>query len=173
MAQTDGRYQVARSTGRCAATDRVLEPGTPCVATLCDEVEGDGFMRVDFSIEAWDAGERPPGLFSFWRTMVPDAKPDTRVLVDDEVLLDLFDRLADDDRPQRIAFRFVLALVLLRKRRLTFDAREEVDGEVTWQMRARGGGATGGPWTVVDPGLDDDDVIALHEQLGEILHGDL
>jgi hypothetical protein len=26
---------------------------------------------------------------------------------------------------------------------------------------------------VVDPGLGDDDVIALHEQLGEILHGDL
>ncbi|MCH2142240.1 MAG: hypothetical protein MK077_04500 [Phycisphaerales bacterium] len=173
MAQTDGRYQVARSTGRCSATDRVLEPGTPCIATLCDEAEGDGLMRVDFSIEAWDDGQRPDGLFSFWRTVIPDAKPDTRVLVDDDVLLDLFDRMAEDERSQRIAFRFVLGLVLLRKRRLTFDSREEVDGDVIWHMRARGSGATGGPWRVIDPGLDDDDVIALHEQLGEILHGDL
>jgi hypothetical protein len=99
--------------------------------------------------------------------------PDTRVFVDDEVLLDLFDRLADDERSQRQAFRFVLALVLLRKRRLKFDRREEVDGGVQWHMSARGEQSSTGPWVVVDPGLGDDDVIALHEQLGEILHGDL
>lgn len=173
MAQIDGRYQVARSTGRCAASDRVLEPGTACMAALCDVQEGEGFVRIDYSVEAWENGSRPDRLYSFWRAVVPDAKPDTRVFVDDEVLLDLFDRLADDERSQRQAFRFVLALVLLRKRRLKFDRREEVDGGVQWHMSARGEQSSTGPWVVVDPGLGDDDVIALHEQLGEILHGDL
>ena len=28
-------YQIGRATGRCAATDVVLEPGSTCVATLC------------------------------------------------------------------------------------------------------------------------------------------
>ena len=35
------------------------------------------------------------------------------MLVDDELLLDLFHRLEADERPQRAAFRFVLALLVL------------------------------------------------------------
>ena len=87
MASVDGKYQVARSTGRCEATGTALEAGSPCVAALCDEPEEGGFRRLDFSIEAWEQGARPEGLFSFWRTTVPEPNTKKRLLVDDEVLL--------------------------------------------------------------------------------------
>ncbi len=172
MASVDGTYQVARSTGRCESSGEPLPPGSPCIAVLCDEPEDGGFRRLDYSVEAWDGGARPDGLFSFWRTTVPEAQGKKRLLVDDEVLLDLLDRLADAEQPRKLAFRFVITLVLLRKRLLKFDRREETPTGVCWHLSRRGGEAAA-CWTVADPGLGDDDIVDLHEQLGEVLQGDL
>jgi hypothetical protein len=174
-------YHVARPTGICAATGQTLEPGSPCMATLCDRVEDEGFERLDYSMDTWATGARPPRLFSFWRTAVPEPGARTRLLVDDAVLMDLFERLADDARPQRIAFRFVLALILLRKKLLRFAGRS---GGETAGAAARGGtehwlflprGAPPGtpPIAVVNPQLSDDDVRELTEQLAEVLQSEL
>ncbi|MDP7030168.1 MAG: hypothetical protein QF733_08105 [Phycisphaerales bacterium] len=171
MAGVDGRYQVARSTGRCASSGEALQPGDACIAALCEDPESDGFARLDYSVAAWDAGARPEGLFSFWRTTIPEPKAQTRVLVEDDVLLDLLDRLDGEAQPRRRAFRFVIALVLLRKRLVKFDRREEAQEGVIWHLSGRGDSSA--TWTVLDPALDDDDIVDLHEQLGEVLQGEL
>ena len=190
MSRFGTQYQVSRPTGTCAATGVPLEPGSTCVATLCDRPEDEGFDRKDFSLDAWNAGHRPDRLFSFWRTDVghPDAK--RRMLVDDETLMDLFQRLAEEQQPQRIAFRFVLALILMRKRRLKFAGRRPAgtpDGPVVgmaaqgessargsecWLLRQTGPAADDPPIEVINPHLDDDDVRELTAQLSEILQGD-
>ncbi len=171
MVGADGTYQVARSTGRCEATGQALQAGTACVAALCDDPEGGGFQRLDYSIGAWEQGARPDGLFSFWRTSVPEAKATKRVFVDDEVLLDLLDRLGDAEDPKKVAFRFVITLVLLRKRLVKFERREETSDGVRWHVSGRG--ASSGIWSVHDPELGDEDIVDLHEQLGEVLQGEL
>ncbi len=174
MARISNDYQVARSTGLCAASGQTLEPGEPCVASLCEREEDDGFDRLDFSVEAWDGGHRPPRLFSFWRTTVAHKEERKRIFVDDQVLSDLFDRLADDDRPQRIAFRFILALILMRKRLLKFVGREttpDASSEV-WLMRPKGTDPDSEPIRVHNPRLSDDDVRDLTAQLGEVLQTD-
>ena len=172
MSRFGTQYPVGRSLGRCASTGAELEPGTPCVATLCELEESDGFERVDYSAEAWDGGDRPPRLFSFWRTTVAGGDTEQKLLVDDEVLTDLFIRLADDEREQRVAFRFVLGLILMRKRLLTFVGRQEIDGAEHWCFRPRGGDKEADPLAVRNPHLTDDDVRELTAQLGEILQGD-
>ena len=68
MSRFGSQYQVARPTGVCAASGEPLEPGGPCIATLCEAEEGDGFDRLDYSVPAWESGARPDRLFSFWRT---------------------------------------------------------------------------------------------------------
>ena len=45
------------------------------------------------------------------------------------------------------------------------------EGDV-WLMQPRGAGQ-GPPMEVLDPGLAEADIVAVNEQLGEILHGDL
>ena len=168
-------YQVSRPTGLCAATGRPLEPGATCVACLCEREEDDGFDRLDFSLAAWEEGVRPQRLFSFWKTTVspPQAKPG--LLVDNEVLMDLFHRLAGDERPQRLAFRFVLALILMRKKLLKFAGRQAGDEGRTerWLMRRPGQGPNEPPVEVANPHLSDEDVRTLTGQLGEILQGEL
>lgn len=168
----DGRYPVTRSSGRCTARDIELPPGTSCVATLCMDGEA-GLKRLEYSTEAWDEGIRPEGLFSFWRTVVPAADAKPKQLVDETVLLTIFEQLAGDDQPRKRSLRFVLALILMRKRLLRFMGRIEEDGVVTWQMRPKGSSPESPLVEVVDPGLGDEDVLSLSEQLAEVLETDL
>lgn len=166
-------YQVGHATGRCEATGQPLEPGTHCIATLCDREGDEGFDRRDFSSAAWESGTRPERLFSFWKTIVPqpDAKP--RVLVDDAVLMELFERLASDERPQRVAFRFVLALILMRKKLLKFTGRRTEGDVERWLLTPRGAAPELPPMALINPNLADEDVRDLLDQLGEILQGEL
>jgi len=186
MSRFGSQYQVSRPTGLCAATGEPLESGMAAVATLCEHEEGEGFDRLDYSESAWDDGARPERLFCFWRTTYAPPEAKRQLLVDDEVLMDLFNRLAGDERPQRIAFRFVLALILMRKRRLKFVGRtggssqagagntEAGKGEGPERWLVRPPGAAGEPpIEVVDPHLADADVRELTSQLGEILEADL
>jgi len=164
-------YSVSKPSRTCGLTGRDLEPGECCIATLRETQDGQ-LERVDYALEAWSAQSRPPGLFSMWRTRVPDDDGPRRAFVDDEALLDLFIRLEGETKRERQAFRYVLALVLLRKRLLRFEGRRhESDAEV-WLLSPRGT-SDSPPMEVTDPGLEDADIVAVHEQLGEILHGDL
>ncbi len=174
MSRFGSQYQVSRPTGVCASTGEPLEPETACIATLCERAEDEGFDRQDYSLSAWEAGTRPEGLFSFWKTTVTPSESKARLLVDDEVLTDLFERLADDERPQRVAFRFVIALILMRKKQLKFVGRAGGrDGAAErWLVRPKGISAEDPPIEVVNPHLGDDDVRELTAQLGEILRGD-
>jgi len=165
-------YRVARSTGVCAATGRTLEPGMICIATLCDVPDDDGFERRDYCIEAWESA-RPEGVFSFWKTTVPDPNRKQRVLVDDSVLLDLFESLAGDDRRQRLAYRFVLCLILMRKKLLRYVGRSGQGEDEQWLMLPRGVPAGSEPIAVANPRLTDDDVRELTDQLGEVLRGEV
>lgn len=174
MSRLSSNYTIGRPTGLCAATGRRLEPGESCIACLCEPVEGDGFDRIDYSLDAWQGGARPERLFSFWQMTVPepDAKP--KVFVDDELLMNLFERLAEDERPQRIAFRFVLTLILMRKKLLRYQGRTgEGEGE-KWLFRAKGSPPP--PEVplieVMNPHLSEDDIRSITEQLGEILSGE-
>jgi len=135
-------YSIEKPTGVCGLTGRHLEPRETYVATLVEAhepIEDDPqrsrwtLRRVDVAVEAWDAGRRPEGLFSHWKAVVP--KPDERkkLFVDDAVLINLFRRLEDARDERRLAFRFVLALILMRKKLLKYEGmtraprREHID----------------------------------------------
>lgn len=175
MSRFGSEYHISRPTGQCAATDQLLPPGAVCIATLCENPEDDSLVRRDYSLEAWEDGVRPEGLFSYWKAIVPQPNDRRGGLVDDEVLRDLFERLANDERPQRISFRFVLALILMRKRYLKFVGRQAVEGDRAerWLMRHKGAEPDDPPIEVINPHLSDDDVRDLTEQLSEILQSEL
>lgn len=166
-------YDISRATGCCAATGEPIRPGDGYVATLCEREGEEGFERLDYSLSAWERGERPPRLFSSWRTTMPEPGGRAKPLVDDEVLLNLFHRLADDEQPQRIAYRFVIALILLRKRLLKHESTRQHNGASVWLMRLKGDPAEAPPVEVIDPHLSEEQVREVSDQLGEILRGEL
>ena len=67
MARFGSSQGVSRPTGLCAATGEEIPHASPAIAALCERDEDEGFDRYDYSIEAWERGERPKRLFSHWR----------------------------------------------------------------------------------------------------------
>ena len=126
------QWQVKRTDGVCAQHDEPLEPGQEYMAALIDC--GDHFERKDFCLDCWAAYE--PEVFSFWKTSIPMPNEKKKLFVDDGVLINFFERLADEEEPLKIHFRFVLALILMRKRLLKYeDSFKKDDGTEIWSMR--------------------------------------
>src|ERR1051325_9467406 len=90
-------YDVQRPTGRCAFTGREFAPQEPYMATLVED--GDNLRRIDVSLDAWQGGQRPDHLFCFWKAVAPEPNAKKRLFVDDDVLMNLLERLGDADQP--------------------------------------------------------------------------
>ena len=188
MALPDRFAGLGRCSGVCALTDTPLEPGRPIVAALCEPDPTDaseagtlGLVRRDVSAEAWDAGGRPDRVLCFWRTSVPAANEEKRPL-DEGLLLDLLKGLAEETDPARDDLRLVLALVLLRRRRLRFVDRTPVSStepakrggrEERWTLEHRP--ADGEPWTVevLTRRLSDEESREVADELGRLLGGEV
>jgi hypothetical protein len=103
-------FEVQRSTRRCAATDRPLEPGDECFSVL--EVQGAEVVRKDYCREAWT--QPPASAFGWWKTRIPEPVAKKIKLAPNDVLLELFDKLADNGEHEDM--RYVLTLLLVRRR---------------------------------------------------------
>ena len=101
---------------------------------------------------------------------MPVKEKKKQLLVDNAVLTNFFLRLADDEDPSRIRFRFVLALILMRKRLLRYDSSEVRDGQEYWRLTTRSDQI---PHEVVNPRLTDDQIEDVSRQISAILHGDM
>jgi len=66
-------------------------------------------------------------------------------------------------------FRYVLTLILMRKRLLSYEGMTTTDGVDIWKMRIRG---TDRFYQVIDPKLDEEQVSEVSSSLGEIMEGD-
>ncbi|MBL9121584.1 MAG: hypothetical protein JNL80_16880 [Phycisphaerae bacterium] len=186
MSRLSGSYDLGRATGVCAATGVPLEPGAPCVIALAEVAtpeqanagspSGMFLRRLEYSIPAWEAlakdGKRPDGLFCFWRTVWSGGQS-RKMFVDDETLLDIFQRLDADERPQRQAFRFVLMLFLVRKKLLRVVGTRRDGERESWLVNMRGTDPASPPTSVVNPRLKEDDIREIADQLSEIMQGDL
>src|SRR5260370_28908359 len=120
-------YQIQPNTRRCALTGRELQPGDKFYSVLLEE--GGNFLRQDYSSEAWQGP--PQGSFCFWAGRIPVGEENQRAPIDDELLLDCLQRLEGETEPARVNFRYVVALLLMRRKRLKFEeARTDGDQEI-------------------------------------------
>jgi hypothetical protein len=155
-------YQIQPNTRRCTATGRELQPGEKFFSVLLDE--GGKFVRHDYAAEAW-AGP-PANAFSFWAGRVPTAERGRRLRIDDDLLLDCFQRLDGQTEPGQVNFRYVVALLLMRRKRLKFEeARVENDQEILQLRCAR----TGAAHRVVNPRLTEEEMAAVQDEVFKVL----
>jgi hypothetical protein len=162
-------YNIAKTDCLCRACRKRLEPGTELVATVREV--GEELEREDYCLDCWSARPQEDGEpLGSWHGRVPAPAARKKLLVDDELLVNLFQRLEAADTAAKLNFRFVLALILMRKKLLVYDRTEPGDGPETWLMHLRGDPA---PVKVVNPHLDDDKVAEVSGQLSQIMEGEL
>lgn len=161
-------YRIEKSQAVCVKTGSPLEEGATYYAVLFED--GELFRREDYSVGAWEGP--PECAFCWFKTRIPikDKEPARRVFVDDDVLIAFFKRLADETELARQQFRFVLALILMRKRILKYEETKVEDGTEYWMMRLAKERSL---HAVINPKLQDDEIERVSGQLGAILHGDM
>lgn len=159
-------YQIAPHSGVCTISQRHMEEGEEFYAVLFETPEG--FERREYSVAAWT--EPPEGYFCFWKSRIPHKEQKKKLLVDDEVIINLFLRLEDSTAEIKLHFRFVLALILMRKRILKYEETVIENGAEFWVMRLV---KEKTHYRVLNPRLTDEQTTRVSQELGAILHGDL
>ncbi len=156
-------YRIVRGERKCTSCGREFQENETYCSALYDK--GTEFERLDFCVDCW-SGETPE-MFSFWQTRVPPKAEKKKLLVDDEVIMDFFVRLQDATDELKVNFRYILALVLMRKKRLKFkDVRRTDDREFLVLDLPRNGGT----YEVLNPDLTEDKISQVTEEIGKILN---
>lgn len=163
-----GAYEIGKPMGRCHVSGGEITPGTRFIAALRETPTG--FERLDLSLDAWRDFEPKSELLAFWQAVMPEPTKKAKLFVDDSVLCDLFERLAGADEPAKISFRFVLGLILMRKRLLIYEGTRNVGGSEIWSVRLKG---RSDPMEMVDPRLSEDQLGEVTQQLGQVLNSEL
>lgn len=155
-------YHIQPPTRRCATSGRELQVGERYFTALVES--GDRLERRDFAAEAWKGP--PAGAFSYWAGKVPATPEHQKPRFDDDLLDDCFQRLEHAAEPGRVNFRYVLALLLIRRKRLKFEETHEVAGEERMLLSCP---RTGRRWDVVNPRLSDEQMKAVQEEVFQVL----
>ena len=159
-------WEISKSLGHCFGTEKVIEPGQDYFAALVETEEG--LQRRDYCSDYWQ--EQKPEVYCYWKTRLPLPDQKKQLFVDDEMLMTFFDRLAEETDEEKISFRFVLMLILMRKRRLKYDSTKTEGGKEIWSLKVPGEKRL---VEVVNPHLDEQQIEQLSSQVGQILQVEL
>ena len=114
-------YEVQRCTRHCATTGRELLPGEEFYSTLVSE--GAQVVRYDYAPEAWHGP--PPGTLGWWKSHMPQKHAKKVHWAPNDVMLDLLENL--EERPDKKDMRYVLSLLLIRRRVVRLEDTEAQD----------------------------------------------
>lgn len=156
-------FDVGTAARVCASTGQELKPGERIYGVLVES--GGRFSRRDYATNAWTGP--PPDAVAYWSGRIPSTHRPAKPTFNDALLLDCFDHLAGTTEPNRIGFRYVVALLLMRRKKLKFeDVKRLPDGSDVLVLRdAR----TGKRLEVPDPKLSEEQIESTQDQVFQVL----
>jgi hypothetical protein len=148
----------ARACSRCG---REFSPEEQYLSALFEE--GAGFHRLDCCAGCWQGP--PTGSFAYWRGRVPTRDERPARFVEDGELVELFARLGGAVEPRQTAFRYLLGVLLVRKRllRLVRSGGRGGEGMVVEDP------ANEARYEVAFPALTAPELAAVSAQMGAVL----
>lgn len=145
----------------CARTGREFQPGEIFYTLLIRE--GDGFRREDISEEAWESRNENIQPFSFWRSKYdPPAPPPPEPMPRDDAE-GLLRRLVAENDPTYSNVRYILALMLERKKMLRPMESQDDDMLVYEHI------STGETIVLTNPHLGFDQIPAVQKEVSALL----
>ena len=155
---------------QCSITEQKFEDGDTFYTAIYPDPESSGYLRKDFSIEAWnDKVEEFQSPFSFWKStyeiIIAEAKPEVVAKDSAEGLLS---RLIDEDQAHTENARYILAIMLERKKLL-----KETDSQPTpnGTLRIYEHKKLGEIYIIRDPDIPLDQIESVQKEVSELLDG--
>lgn len=146
----------------CAACGRGFEIGEAFQAFLYEAESG--YVRRDFCCDCEPPAE--PAALGHWKTRRPEPVARRLAPFDREAIYGFFERLEDASEPSQVQFRFVLALLLWRKKVLRLERTVPGSAGEAWEFITV---RTATPHRVMRPDLDEEQLERLSEQLEQLL----
>lgn len=161
MSSSSG-WKIEKRATACAGCEASFAPGTAVTSALYEE-EGE-FLRRDWCPGCAADEGRTGAPYSFWTAEIPE--PEARKAAFDlGVAREFLGRLLQQRDPERDSLRYLLALLLLRKRVVRVLEQFETDAGERMTF-------TVPPDETVHeipcPEIDEDEAAALREQLGRL-----
>ncbi|HEX4592394.1 MAG TPA: hypothetical protein VH120_20860 [Gemmataceae bacterium] len=156
-------YQLSAPTRRCHLTGREFRPGERYMAALVEEAGR--FVRRDFAPDVWSGP--PENAIGHWAARIPVAgETPKRPPIDGDLLAECFDRLDGATEPNQVQFRYVVALLLMRRKRFQFeDVHKDPAGETLLLRDTR----SGERHLVADPKLTEEAMAAVQDEVFRVL----
>lgn len=151
-------YHLKPLSKKCAQTGEELVPGTVCYSVLIEE--NDEMVRLDFSEAGRKLWQGEP--IGAWQCIVPEPIINKKPTIDADGLMAYFDQMTEDANPAQEKLRYVLALLLLQKRRVRLEGSHH-DGKDEYIQVSGSQGE--GMYEVRDFQLEEDEMHELQESL--------
>lgn len=159
-------WSIQSRADRCTVTGREFVDGEFFYTLLFDEKTG--FRREDLCEEAWQQrNPEGPQPFSFWRSKYEAPAPAAPEALGKQTAEDLLRRYMAESTPEHANARYILALMLERKRLFKeVETRHGDDGSLT---RIYEHTKTGEVFLIPDPQLHLDQIAEVQLQVADLL----
>lgn len=158
-----------RSRSRaCSISGTLFEEGQRIVTAIFPDPESSGYLRKDFSAEAWkNRGEEDEIPFSHWQTVyTPNPSNETPQAVTKQGAEDLLRILVEEDQEHTENTRYILAIMLERQKLLReTDSQPSQNGTLRVYEHRK----TGEVFIVKDPNIPLDQVEKIQEEVIQLL----
>lgn len=157
-------WEIKSRAHACSGTGRPFADGEPFYTLLFRDRQG--FRREDLCEEAWRARNDNIQPFSFWRTRYRPPPPPEPEPLHKETAEDLLRRFMAEQDDTHTNARFVLAVMLERKRLLKqIEARDDGHTRLLVYEHAK----TGEVFVIPDPQLRLEQVAAVQNEVAALL----
>lgn len=159
-----------RSTGaRCSVSGQEFEDEQDFYTCIFDDPESDGFIRRDYSVEAWEEVRKTlqPPPFSFWKSTYKAPRKEKVEDVSEDALMErILREFVEEDDLKTEKARYILALMLERKKILLHTDTKQTD---TGQWMFYEHTASGDVFVIADPALQLSEVEDVQVEVIELL----
>jgi hypothetical protein len=158
-------WKISSNRGVCTGCQKDFNEEEPYISNIVDSEE---FLeRRDYCIPCWE-GIDTADSFYFWKSVFRPRRKKS-LFVDDDTLMNFFTRLAEEDSDLKKNFRYLLSLILMRKKLLNFtDVFKEGENEYLVLK-----GREDREYRVLNPRLDESEIEEVKIQMMSVLNEDL
>lgn len=160
-------WSIRSRSHHCAQSGRAFGEGDVFHTAIYFDPETGGYLRRDVALDAWkqELSERTP--IAYWKTAyTPHVTEERPEVTSKESAMALLQRFIEEDEPHTENARYILALMLERKRILAPTASKETEqGKVLFYENKK----TSEVYMVRDPELRLDELVQMQDEVATLL----
>ena len=161
-------WNIKTRAHECARTGRPFEEGEVFHTAIYFDTESGEFVRRDVGLDAWqdETAERAP--LAYWRTeyVKPTSAPPKPEFATKESAESLLRRLTEEDQEHTEHARYILALMLERKKQLVPKEKKHTEHGIMLLYEHRKSGEV---FIIRDPELRLDELEAVQDEVAMLL----